>query len=90
MVEKEKNALISRIEILEAQQAVMAGFISVVLQTEMHHFPAAGQAQLRATYEALFERVIAQLLSSECGFSDATVHAIEHLRENMLRATPAN
>lgn len=90
MVKKERDALISRIEILEAQQAVMAGFISVVLQTELHHFPAAGRAELRATYEALFESVIAQLLSSDIGFSDATVRAIEHLKENMLGAIPAN
>lgn len=90
MDEKERRALISRLEVLEAQQAVMAGFVSVVMQTELHYLPEAARTQLRATYEALFERVIAQLLSSDIGFSDATIRAIEHLRENMLSAIPAS
>ena len=90
MSEKERNALISRLEVLEAQQAVMAGFISVVMQTELHCLPEAARTELRATYEALFERVIAQLLSSDIGFSDATIRAIEHLKVNMLGVIPVN
>lgn len=90
MIEKDPNALTSRIESLEAQQAVMAGFISVLLQTESHYLPEPERAVLRATYEALFERVIAQLLSSDIGFSDATIRAIEALRANMLGGVPTS
>lgn len=61
----------------------------VVLPTELNCLPAAAQKSLRATYEALFEHVIAQLLSSDINFSDAMICAIEHLRENMLGAISA-
>lgn len=63
----------------------MAGFISVLLQSEIHHLPEPQRAVLRATYETLFEQTIAQLLASEVGFSDATVRAIENLKSSMLR-----
>jgi hypothetical protein len=62
----------------------------VALQTELHYLPEAARTERRATYETLFERVIAQLLSSGMGFSDVTIRAIEHLRTNMLGAIPTN
>ena len=81
----EKKTLLTRVEVLEAQQAVMAGFISVLLQTSANSVPEPQRTALRSTYEALFERAIAQLLSSEAGFSDATVNAIEQLKINMMK-----
>ena len=89
MTPEEQKALGARVEVLEAQHAVMAGFISVLLQTELHQFPKAQQAVLLASYESLFEQAIAQLLSSEVGFSDATIRAIEHLKTHMLQVPAA-
>lgn len=85
----ELTVLRSRLDVLEAQQAVMAGFISVLLQSELHNLPEPQQATLRAIYEALFEQTIARLLASEVGFSDATVRAIENLKTNMLGTASA-
>ena len=84
MSEKEKS-LQARLEVLEVQQAVMAGFISVLLQTELQHLPEPARAAMQATYEGLFERTIAGLLASDLGYSDAAVRAIEHLKVNMLQ-----
>lgn len=84
MISEEKNSLQDRIEVLEVQQAVLAGFISVLMQTELQHFPEPARSALRATHESLFERTIAGLLASDLGFSDAAVRAIEHLKFNML------
>jgi hypothetical protein len=86
MTPEKQKALEARVEVLEAQQAVMAGFISVLLQSELHHFPKPQHAAVLATYEGLFERAIAQLLSSEAGFSDDTISAIERLKTHMLAA----
>ena len=86
MTPQQQEALESRVEVLEAQQAVMAGFISLLLQSELHHFPKPQQAAVLATYEGLFERAIARLLSSEAGFSDETIRAIERLKTHMLAA----
>jgi hypothetical protein len=86
MTLQEQKALQARIEVLEVQQAVMAGFVSVLLQIELHHFSEPQRTLLRTTYEGLFERTIAGLLASEVGFSDADVRAIEQLKLNMLRS----
>ena len=85
MTQEEQKALQARVEVLEVQQAVMAGFVSVLLHTELHHFPEPQRAILRTAYEGLFERTIAGLLASEVGFSDAAIHAIQHLKINMLQ-----
>jgi hypothetical protein len=86
MTPEKQKALEARVEVLEVQQAVMAGFISVLLQSELHHFSKPQQAAVLAAYDGLFERVIAQLLSSEAGFSDDTIRAIERLKTHMFAA----
>lgn len=88
MTPREQKALQARIEVLEVQQAVMVGFVSVLLQTGLHHFSEPQRTLLRMTYEGLFERTIAGLLASEVGFSDAAIRAIEHLKISMLQAPP--
>lgn len=90
MTSQEKKALQARVEVLEVQQAVMAGFISVLLQTELHRLSEPQRTLLRTTYEGLFERTIAGLLASEVGFSDAAIRAIEHLKTSMLQAPLPN
>lgn len=86
MTPQEQKVLQARVEVLEVQQAVIAGFVSVLLQTELHHFSEPQRTMLRTTYEGLFERTIAGLLANEVGFSDAAVRAIEHLKTNMLQS----
>ena len=90
MTAQEQKTLQARVEVLEVQQAVMAGFVSVLLQTELHHCSEPQRTLLRTTYESLFERTIAGLLASEVGFSDAAVRAIEQLRDDMLRSSSAS
>jgi hypothetical protein len=87
MIVTERDTLLARLEALEAQQAVMAGFVSMLLQMQTSSFPEEHRASLRATYDILFEQTIATLLANELGFSDAAVHAIEHLRTSMLKTT---
>jgi hypothetical protein len=87
MTSEDKKSLQARIEVPEVQQAVMAGFIAVLLQTELQNFPEPARNTLWTTYESLFERTIASLLASELGFSDAAVRAIEDLKVNMMRVT---
>lgn len=86
MNSQEQQSLQARIEVLEVQQAVMAGFVSVLLQTELHHLSEPQRTMLRTTYEGLFERTIAGLLASDLGFSDAAVRAVEQLKLNMLKS----
>ena len=86
MTLQEQKALQARVEVLEVQQAVMAGFVSVLLQTELHHCSEPQRTLLRTTYEGLFERTIAGLLASEVGFSDAAVRAVEQLKHNVLQS----
>lgn len=80
----EIDALCARLDAVEAQQAVMAGFVSMLFQMEMQHFPEEHQTSLRRIYESLFEKSIANLLGNELGFSDAAVHAIENLKKSMM------
>lgn len=84
MTTAEHNSLRARLDALEAQQAVMAGFVAMLIQQEMQRFPKSHHASLRATYESLFERTIAGLLASDLGFSDAAVLAVEQLKHSML------
>ncbi len=71
-------------EVLEVQQAVMIGFMSVLMQTEMHEVPNPHRAKLFEIYENLFESAISNLLGSNAGFSDDSIRAIEHLKTAML------
>lgn len=84
MTPKQEKTLQARLEILEVQQTVMAGFISALLQTELHHLPELQRSQMQATYANLFEKTIARLLASEIGFKDTTIRAIERLKISML------
>ncbi len=42
-----KKLVQTRIEVLEVQQAVTAGFVLVLLQTELHHLPEAQRSDYR-------------------------------------------
>ena len=90
MTTAEHNSLRARLDALEAQQAVMAGFVAMLIQQEMQRFPESHHASLRTTYESLFERAIAGLLASDLGFSDAAVLAVEHLKRSMLGTLKAS
>jgi hypothetical protein len=63
----------ARLDALEAQQDAMAGFVSIVLQFQAYQFPELQRSALRAIYDKLFEKAIANLLSSDLCFSDASV-----------------
>jgi hypothetical protein len=87
MTSQAHDTLQTRVEVLEVQQAVMAGFMSVLLQAELQQLSEPRRALLRTMYEGLFERTIAGLLASDIGFSDATVRAVEQLKINILQAS---
>jgi hypothetical protein len=78
----------ARLDSLESQHAVVAGFTAFLLKALVSQQPEAQRAGLTATFEAMFEQTIAGLLASERGYSDARVQAVESLRTAMFRAAP--
>lgn len=80
----EIKLLKTRLDALEAQQAVMAGFVSIALQFQSCQLPELQRPALHATYDQLFEKLIANLLSSDLCFSDASIQAVEHLKDSLL------
>lgn len=58
---KQEKTLQARLEVWEVQQTVMAGLISVLLQTELDHLPELKRSQMQTTYANLFNETIARL-----------------------------
>ena len=74
----------SRVDALEAQHAVIVGFTSFLLKALLSEQPEVHRPELRATFEAMFERTVAGLLASDRAYPDASVRAVEALREVMF------
>lgn len=90
MTLKKIEALQARVEVLEVQQAVMTGFMNVIMQAELHRVPGSHRAKLYEIYENLFEQAISNLLGNDAGFSDNSIRAIENLKTAVLGTLPAN
>jgi hypothetical protein len=88
MTPKQLEALMTRIDVVETQQAVLAGLVSKLLQIQSQQFGEPHKTSLHAIYEQVFEETISNLLASNLGFSDAAVHAVENLKKSMLTTLP--
>ena len=77
-----------RNDMLEAQNAVAASLVAYLVKAHLLDQPVGHRAPLRASLEAVFEHTIAGLLASEHSFPDASVRAVENMRDAMFGAPP--
>ncbi len=78
----ELDQLRSRVDMVEAQNAMLAAFTRMLVHLHIDTYPMEERAAARGVFEGMFEKAIAQFLASDN--PDATVTAVELLRTAMF------
>lgn len=85
----ELEILKRRLDGLEAQHALTAGFVRFLLEATISELPEEHQAPFRKSFDVHFERLIAYLLASG-EHTEASIQAVETMRDLMFGVPQAS